>query len=530
MTENGYENSKPKSSREISEKKKEEKANIFLPSFIMKNDEIDEYFNNSNSDDESDEKKESDFNSKNNEINHNNIIMSNHLSNKDIFNNKNFQNISFSPIFTNGRSIYNNSFNNNRISHYYDNFFPVSNISNNVNHHVNNINISNNYMNSFCNSFQPMYKATTNFNNVLNFHNIFSSTEKQIPKNYSFNSPYGEMEKKSKKEENNKHSSNIKKVLNMAEYSFYNFLVTQKGSRVVQKALKHINAKEIDILIDKLKTYIRNIAMDKYGNYFIQKLILICSPSQRIKIIHYLQKCFIEVARSPCGTHPLQYLMEKLDTKEEKKLVLSYILGHELDLSNDSRGTHVLQKFLNQTTDGDRYELNQNIIKLIDKLIVDAYGVCVLIKLIKNTKDKSIAQRISDYIITKGALPFIQHPYANYVVQCLFNLGDISLFQNIIGVIVDNYLSLSIQKFSSNIVESCLKHAESDIIKKLFQKIVEDNKLETLLNNNYGNFVVEKLVAKLNQDEKNVLIKIIENSEKNINISSTLSNLLYNSI
>ena len=116
------------------------------------------------------------------------------------------------------------------------------------------------------------------------------------------------------------------------------------------------------------------------------------------------------------------------------------------------------------------------------------------------------------------------------VVQCLFNLGDISLCQNFIGVIIDNYLSLSIQKFSSNIVESCLKHAESDIIKKLFQKIVEDNKLETLLNNNYGNFVVEKLVAKLNQDEKNVLIKIIENSEKNINISSTLSNLLYNSI
>ena len=62
---------------------------------------------------------------------------------------------------------------------------------------------------------------------------------------------------------------------------------------------------------------------------------------------------------------------------------------------------------------------------------------------------------------------------------------------NIIETIVNNYLSLSMQKFSSIVVENCIKYGDENSVKKIYKAIIEQEKLESLLNNNYGNFVKE---------------------------------------
>ena len=295
----------------------------------------------------------------------------------------------------------------------------------------------------------------------------------------------------------------------------------------MQIALKKIKENEAEILIDKLKYYISDITIDKYGNYFSQKLIQVCVPSQRIKILKNINSRFVEISNNSFGTHPLQTLMEIINMSEEKKIVLSLIIGNELILSLDSKGTHVLQKFISNTIDEEREQLNKNIINLIEKLIVDPFGVCVLIKLVKHTKDKSITKRIANYVTDNGPLSFIQHPYANYAVQILINSTDLSYCENIIETIVNNYLSLSMQKFSSNVVENCIKYGDEVSVKKIYKAIIEQEKLESLLNNSYGNFVLEKLISRLNKEEKSKLIKKIEKLGKSKILTNTLRNLLY---
>ena len=49
------------------------------------------------------------------------------------------------------------------------------------------------------------------------------------------------------------------------------------------------------------------------------------------------------------------------------------------------------------------------------------------------------------------------YAYANYAVQSLISNTDLSHCDVIIDTIVQNYLSLSMQKFSSNVVENCIK-------------------------------------------------------------------------
>ena len=319
----------------------------------------------------------------------------------------------------------------------------------------------------------------------------------------------------------------IKKITEINSSNLYNYIITQKGSREMQTLINKMKENEVEILLAKICPYISEIIMDKYGNYFSKKLIQICLPYQRIKLLKQIENNFIIISKSPFGTHPLQCLIETINMNEEKNLVLKYILNKELELSLDPRGVNVLKKFIISTNDEERKELNNNLIKNISELIINQYGVIILITLIKNSKDKNIFKTITEYINNNNPLFFIQHPYSNYVIQALLIHTNQEFCEDIIKNIINNYLNLSLQKNSNKVVENCIKYGKSSTIKKIFNNILEENNLICLLNNYYGKFVIEKLIAKLNKDEKNMIIKKLEENENISEIYSTIKNLLY---
>ena len=469
----------------------------------------------------------------NNNINNINNNMNN-ISDNNILNNNNSPNL-FNPFSVyQEKNMFTNSFNNtNPSTFYYQNYLNSINKMNampsfepNYNILNNNINIinNNNFMNQKNNPFFNInnnsnninYPQTFSFNspptkkyfnqsmneiNTQNYMNnlmfngdlnqnqnkIFAVNSNwnkgpiQIHKNLK-NENFTEKNKKSKKrnkKESKEENSIVKKMLNMSDYSLCNFLKNQKDSREAQNALATMKENEVDLLINKLKNYISDVTM------------------------------------------------EIINMPEEKKLILKYILGNETILSFDSRGTHILQKYISNSKDEDRYELNINIVNLIDKLIIDISGVCVLIKLIKHTKDKIILEKIANYITNNEPLFFIQHPYANYAIQILImNPIALPFCNKIIETIVNNYLSLSMQKFSSNVVENCIKYADEKSVKKIYNSIIEQEKIESLLNNNYGNYVLEKLIERLNREDKIKLAKKIEKFGKNKILSGCLKNII----
>ena len=574
---------KVKDSTEIKNKEKNlknENEKKCLPSFLtpLIDNEQDDYFNDhSNSDDEESNEEKNNINiqsnnnmkmqinsnsfdnstkdNSNNYLNfsaNNNYLYNNNLQfnqNQNIFyndnsNQNNLINLSMNNNNNYNLSYFNNNFINNNLNsinnqYSFNSFKNNLTMGNNINiphswnsfsglNPISSININNNFM-------PPLSFNENNMNNIpINNSKCLSFNQTNSNKKKNFNGckiiKYNQSKSSNFSLEDNTNSQSnlsIKKLFDMTDQSLYNYIITQKGSRDVQTLIKKINENEVELLISKLKNYISDITIDKYGNYFSQKLIQNCIPSQRIQLLENMKNRFVEIANNSYGTHPLQSLIEIINMPQEKQLVLSCVLGNESLLALDSKGTHVLQKFISCTKDEERKQLNTNLINLIDKLIIDPYGVCVLIQLVKYSNDKSISQKIANYITKGGPLSFIQHPYANYAVQILINSTDLSYCDAIIDTIVLNYLSLSMQKYSSNVVENCIKFGKEAIVKKIYKSIIEQEKLESLLNNNYGNFVLEKLIARLNKEEKMVFIKKIEKLGKNKNISSTIKNLLY---
>ena len=413
----------------------------------------------------------------------------------------------------------NNILNNNLYSNSFNN---KSTFSNDI-HNTSLSSSFNSYLstNQGNNSFSP-------FNSMSSINTMTFPLSFQYKNNLRINSINNNNQSKS--DNQIKINSNPKmtkeRLLEMPSENLFIYLTNQEGSRQGQNIINKMKENEVDILLNKIFPYLSDIFKDKYGNYFSKKLIQIVVPNQRIKLIKNLENNFILLSKNLYGTHPIQFLVETINMFEEKNLILNYIINNPIELALDQRGNCVLKKFIISTKDEERKELNKNLIQNIDKLIFNQYGVIILVSLIKHSKDIFIHKQISDFIINNNPIYFIRHPYSNYVVQGLLIYTDLKLNEEIIKIITNNYLVLSLQKNSNKVVENCIKFGKRTIVKKIFKDLLEKNNLECLLNNYYGNFVLEKLIVKLTKEEKNIIIKKIEETGKIKEVNDVIINLL----
>ncbi len=57
--------------------------------------------------------------------------------------------------------------------------------------------------------------------------------------------------------------------------------------------------------------------------------------------------------------------------------------------------------------------------------------------------------------ISKNALEIVQNPFGNYIIQHILDEWGPGVIKDVINIIITNMISLSMQKFSSNVVEKC---------------------------------------------------------------------------
>ena len=362
--------------------------------------------------------------------------------------------------------------------------------------------ISPNYVNTVNDS---QYKTTSRSNksNKVNNKNYFQPQSKDI---ITFTS-----------------LDELKKELNKNDITLLQFIKTQKGSREMQKLLFKISTNDITVLINMLSTSIGELMKDKYGNYFCQKLIQNCSPEQRTEILKNVKSSFNEISCDTFGTHSLQVFVEISNMEKEQELLSQCIEQNIESLSCDQRGTHIVQKFFSSCSDE---KLLSNIFKLLLKyfkhLVNDPHGVCVLIKALKNNHCDEEKKLIIKEIIKNG-LEIIQNPFGNYIVQSLFNEHfdkEKELCMKLLNIVNENFFSLSMQKFSSNVVENSLKLNSREVLKKIIISTIEKGKMNSLIKNTYGNLVMEKLSKLLSEDDKEEIMREIESNgnEKTIHI------------
>mmetsp|Transcript_21004 Transcript_21004/g.38906 ORF Transcript_21004/g.38906 Transcript_21004/m.38906 type:complete len:361 (-) Transcript_21004:55-1137(-) len=285
--------------------------------------------------------------------------------------------------------------------------------------------------------------------------------------------------------------------------------MTKAGSKQIQRVLGKSRPEDIDAIVEGVKDKIGLLMTDVYGNYMCQKLFQTCSSGQRLELLQAMESSLVKISMDTRGTHSLQILIGLGSLAEEEDLYERAFRGHVIRLSRHEFGSHVIQKLA--MTLRNRDFIVRPVTQFVRELALDQLGLCVVKQIIDSPE------------VYKAILPhcleLIQDPYGNYAVQRLLEVWGKTCHTALEAQLSSKIVQLSIQKYSSNVIEQCL--AEPSLGSQFAKKLIKTESLHVLLPNVYGCYVLKalkelfpKLSTKLVENIQTALERIHKNKLK----------------
>ena len=400
----------------------------------------------------------------------------NHINNSNGLNNINFSNIN---SINNISNLYNNIIFNNKEKN-------ISNLSKNLN----NFNALNNINNK---DTQNTYKENDIRNNSINYdENLIHPIEKTS-------------------------IENLMKFIHSLSMPLVNFLCTPKGILDIQKKLGKSNT-QCKILLIKLlnKEGLSTLMKNTYGNYFFQQIIKGEEDIIIELIISYISEDFINISKDSSGTFSIQALLNEVSSVKEEQQILSIIQNHEMEMAFNKNATYVLQKIVLLFPDIHRAYLNDIILINFRDLCMDSNGICLIKNFIKTNTLINNKKRINKEMISYF-VDLAQNPFGNYGIQYIMENWDNNDLNDIKNKIIENIYELSIQQFSSNVVEKALEINDEENRQKMIRKLCFNDNFIFLLKNKFGRFVLHKAINYMNTNSKNEFeLLLINNINNNV--------------
>ncbi|KAL6966226.1 Pumilio 12 [Sarracenia purpurea var. burkii] len=139
------------------------------------------------------------------------------------------------------------------------------------------------------------------------------------------------------------------------------------------------------------------------------------------------------------------------------------------------------------------------------ELATDCHGCCVLQKCLSRSDGDQRHRLICEII--SNALILCQDRFGNYVVQFVFGLHVPWATVDILDQLEGNFGDLSMQKYSSNVVEKCLKYAGEEHRSSIIRELINNPRLDQIMQDPYGNYVIQ---AALNHSKGTLHAALVE--------------------
>ena len=235
-------------------------------------------------------------------------------------------------------------------------------------------------------------------------------------------------------------------------------------------------------------------------------------------IISYISENLTEISKDFQGTFCIQALLDEISTFEDEQKILNSIKDSEMEMAFNKNATHVLQKIVLLFPDKHRLYLNEIILNNFIALCLDSNGICLIKIFIKTNTLVNNKKRINDKV-TNNFIILAESPFGNYGVQYLMELWKENELKDIGDKILENIHELSLQQYSSNVVEKAIEIFTNENRENILRKLCFENKFFiNLINNKFGKFVLNKAI-------KYMQIDMINEFEMNLN--KYINNNLY---
>ena len=261
-----------------------------------------------------------------------------------------------------------------------------------------------------------------------------------------------------------------------------------------------------------------------YGNYFIQELFPKMNSDIIQLTIDLISSEFVNIAKTPSGTHCLQKLLDYVNNGEMEIAIIKAIRYREKEMAFDEYANYVLQKIVSIIPDTKRIRLNNLIIENSKELALNSNSVFILKKFISTITIKENKNKIIESI-KKHFLIISQSPYGNYVIQYLFEVWPMKECETIINEIIDKAIDLATKRYSANIILKSLEFLDIPYKERLIYTLCFSSNLSDLLNNKYSYYTINKAVIFMDNSMKNKFESYLSQIMKNVSYKD--KNLVY---
>ncbi|XP_030524202.1 pumilio homolog 12-like isoform X2 [Rhodamnia argentea] len=265
----------------------------------------------------------------------------------------------------------------------------------------------------------------------------------------------------------------------------------QHGCRLLQKKITEGPQEAVDKIFYEVIDCIVELMTDPFGNYLVQKLLEVCREDQRTRMLQEITRKPGDLVRISCdmhGTRAVQKVIETLRTPEHISIVVNSLKPCIVTLMKNMNGNHVAQRCLQFLMPAYTQFLFEAAAANCVELATDRHGCCVLQKCLSRSVGEHRKHLISE--IVPNSLILSQDQFGNYVVQYIFEL-QVSQVVKILDQLEGRFGDLSMQKYSSNVVEKCLTHSTWEGLRRVIQELIDDPRLDQIMQDAYGNYVIQ---------------------------------------
>ncbi|KAF5693199.1 hypothetical protein FDENT_2184 [Fusarium denticulatum] len=289
--------------------------------------------------------------------------------------------------------------------------------------------------------------------------------------------------------------------------NIYELCKDQHGCRYLQKKLEERNADQVHMIWVETNQHVIELMTDPFGNYLCQKLLEFCNDNERTVLIQNASQDMVRIALNQHGTRALQKMIEYVSTPQQVHIIIEALRYRVVELIQDLNGNHVIQKCLNKLTPPDAQFIFDAVGGSCVEVGTHRHGCCVLQRCIDHASGDQklwLIQRITEH-----ARILVQDPFGNYVVQYIIDLNEPLFTEPIVLTFKDCITQLSRHKFSSNVIEKCLRCAQPPSKDLIVEELLRNQEMERLLRDSFANYVIQTALEYATPHQKHRLVEAI---------------------
>ncbi|RRT54874.1 hypothetical protein B296_00047000 [Ensete ventricosum] len=268
----------------------------------------------------------------------------------------------------------------------------------------------------------------------------------------------------------------------------------QNGCRFLQQIFNEGNQEDVDMLFLEIIDHVVEIMMDPFGNYLVQKLVDVCREEQITHIIHEISQGADKLLKISCnqhGTRVVQKILETIKSPVQFSMIVSALKPVIVLLIKNNNGSHVAQRCLDcLSPENKEARIFSLFFSFFVSFFVFVHFHFSIAKECLSALDGEQKFRLISNLTCK-ARELSQDPYGNYVVQYILDQKVPWATIKILDQLEGHYRTLSVQKYSSNVVEKCLKYAGDARRVNIIRELINGPHFVQISLDPYGNYVIQ---------------------------------------